>query len=66
MLHLLLHAAGNMRAHALRLVQLQDIAMLAGRLTDDEWRDWSTLPETSGGAWWMLPVLALAARYYAA
>ena len=32
MRHLLLHAASNMRAHALRQVQLHDIALLAPRL----------------------------------
>ena len=31
MRHLLLHAAGNMRAHALRQIQLHDIALLAPR-----------------------------------
>jgi hypothetical protein len=34
MRHLLLHAAGNMRAHALRQIQLHDIALLAGQLAD--------------------------------
>jgi hypothetical protein len=34
MRHLLLHAAGNMRAHALRQIQLHDIALLAGKLAD--------------------------------
>ncbi len=31
--HLLLHAAGNMRAHCLRLLQLEDIARLARHMT---------------------------------
>jgi hypothetical protein len=39
MLHLLLHAAGNMRARALRLVQLNDIALLANRLSPIDWEE---------------------------
>ena len=37
MMHLLLHAAGNMRANALRLIQLHDIALLAPRLASQDW-----------------------------
>ena len=64
LLHLLLHAAGNMRAHALRQVQLHDIAMVATLLYE---RDWDALLEVGNGKerpWWMFPPLALAARYY--
>jgi hypothetical protein len=62
MCHLLLHAAGNMRANALRLMQLIDIAMLARRLGP---ADWLALLDTSqpGHAWWMYPPLAMTARY---
>jgi hypothetical protein len=56
MAHLLLHLAGNMRAHALRLVQLVDIARLAPRLTPDEW--------SSIGAWWAYPPLLLTSRCF--
>src|SRR5262249_9504434 len=38
MKHLLLHAAGSMRARALRGIQLHDIALLAKRMSDDDWR----------------------------
>jgi hypothetical protein len=61
--HLLLHAAGNMRAHALRHVQLHDIAMLAGRLEPGEWRRLLE-PRRPGGRWWLYPPLAIAADYY--
>jgi hypothetical protein len=62
LLHLLLHAAGNMRAHALRQVQLHDIAKIASLLYD---RDWSTLFERENEqSWWLFPPLALTARYY--
>ena len=64
MRHLLLHAAGNMRAHALRQIQLHDIALLAGQLGDADWLRLLETPASGGGAWWMLPPLVLAARYY--
>jgi hypothetical protein len=64
MRHLLLHAAGNMRAHALRQIQLHDIALLAAQLTVADWRRLLNTPETLGGAWWMLPPLALTEQYY--
>jgi hypothetical protein len=60
--HLLLHAAGNMRAHALRLLQLEDIARLACDMTE---RDWHVLLRSGGpgSCWWGLPALLLARRY---
>ena len=64
LLHLLLHAAGNMRAHALRQIQLHDIAMVASLFYE---RDWSALLEQRQDKeqpWWLFPPLALAARYY--
>jgi hypothetical protein len=61
--HLLLHAAGNMRAHALRLLQLHDIAVLARRLGP---HDWVRLiePDDRATSWWMLPPLTLASRCF--
>lgn len=64
MLHLLLHAAGNMRAHALRQIQLNDIAALAPKLSAEDWRTLFELPESKQRLWWAFPPLALAARYY--
>jgi predicted nucleotidyltransferase len=64
MLHLLLHAAGNIRARALRLIQLHDVALLARRMNDD---DWSELIHSVPGArtcWWAFPPLCLVERYY--
>ena len=63
LLHLLLHAAGNMQTHCLRQIQLHDIAALASRLRGADWG------AVLGGArsqrsWWAFPPLALAARYY--
>jgi hypothetical protein len=59
MAHLLLHAAGGMAYRTLRLVQLHDIALLAGRLSTSDWQqliDWRP--------WWAAPALVLAERYY--
>jgi hypothetical protein len=52
-----------MRAHALRQIQLHDIAMVAALFYD---QDWATLLERRDGeaVWWLFPPLALTARYY--
>jgi hypothetical protein len=62
--HLLLHAAGNMRAHTLRQSQLHDLALLTPRLVPADWQHLLDTPPAGGGAWWMWPVLELARRYY--
>jgi len=64
MLHLLLHAAGNMRANALRLIQLHDIALLAQRLQRGDWEELLTFRPNGRGLWWALPPLRLTSRYY--
>jgi hypothetical protein len=64
LLHLLLHAAGNMRSHTLRQIQLHDIAIVARLLYEE---DWGALLDTDGDderRWWVFPPLALTARYY--
>ncbi len=62
MLHLLLHAAGNMRAHSLRFIQLHDIASLAGRLAVGEWQ--RLLTSQGAPRWWLFAPLAMVERYY--
>ena len=62
LLHLLLHAAGNMRARALRFLQLHDIAQLAGQLTAADWK----CLVSGGDTWWMFPPMALVERYFPA
>ncbi|WP_448096395.1 nucleotidyltransferase family protein [Luteibacter yeojuensis] len=60
MSHLLLHAAGNMCGRSLRLIHLNDIALLATRMRPDDWEVlWS-----GDRPWWALPPLELVARYY--
>jgi len=61
MSHLLLHAAGNMCGRSLRLLHLNDIALLATRMRPD---DWAVL-WAGERPWWALPPLELVARYYA-
>jgi hypothetical protein len=56
MCHLLLHTAGGMRSHSLRLIQLLDIALLAAHLDE---RHWQTVLD-----WWIYPPLALAERCF--
>ena len=66
MRHLLLHAAGNLRARALRLIQLHDIALLCACMTGDDWRE--LLDGSAGGRalWWALAPLTLTQYYYRA
>jgi hypothetical protein len=60
MSHLLLHAAGNICGRTLRLLHLNDISLLATRMTLADWEVlWS-----AGPPWWALPPLRLVARYY--
>jgi hypothetical protein len=66
MIHLLLHAAGNMRANALRLIQLHDIALLAPRLAPQDWEELLAARMGNRGLWWAMPPLRLTARYYPA
>ena len=66
MMHLLLHAAGNMRARALRLIQLHDIALLARRFGPADWEELLALRPGGRGLWWALPPLMLVRHYYPA
>jgi hypothetical protein len=66
LLHLLLHAAGNMRARALRLIQLHDIALLAGHMDADDWEQLLASRPNGEPLWWVWAPLCLTARYYPA
>jgi Uncharacterised nucleotidyltransferase len=63
-MHLLLHAAGNILARALRLIQLHDLALLAGRMRDAEWEQLLACRHDDRTLWWAVPPLELVARYY--
>ncbi|GLQ49965.1 nucleotidyltransferase family protein [Dyella flava] len=63
MSHLLLHAAGNICGHSVRLIHLNDISLLATRMTASDWEAlWHERATES--PWWALPPLRLVARYY--
>jgi hypothetical protein len=62
MCHLLLHAAGNMRANALRHIQLIDVALLARRMNPAQWAELLGTPSQADRAWWMYPVMGLTSR----
>jgi len=64
LLHLLLHAAGNIRARALRLIQLHDIALLAARFVPADWDELLAIRPDGRSLWWALAPMMLAARYY--
>jgi hypothetical protein len=64
MMHLLLHASGNMRANALRQVQLHDIARLAERFGPSDWDELSKARPSGQTLWWAAPPLVLTARYF--
>ena len=56
--HVMLHAAGSMRAHALRALHLCDIARIAGTLSEGDWDDLTRCARRDG--WWMYPTLVSA------
>lgn len=64
LLHCLLRAASNMRAHSLRQIQLYDIAMVTQRMAAADWASLGEMSTTVEERWWMYPPLALATRYY--
>lgn len=63
MMHLLLHAAENIRAHGLRLIQLHDIARLATRFGASDWEELLRSRPSDQGLWWAVAPLALTVRY---
>ena len=63
MRNLCLHTAGSMRANAMRFIQLYDIALLAGRLGEDDWNELIGTSGTSAPAWWLFPPVVLSGRY---
>jgi len=64
MIHLLLHAAGNMRARALRLIQLHDISLLAARFGSDDWAELLATFSKDRSLWWAYAPAILTAQYY--
>jgi hypothetical protein len=61
--HVSLHAAGNMRENGLRFIQIYEVAQLARRMAPGDWRELCGEGAARAQSWWLLPPLALAARY---
>lgn len=66
MRHLLLHAAGSMAFQGLRILQLHDIARLAGRMSEADWNDITGPRQSRARIWWAYPPLEMTSRYYEA
>jgi len=66
MLHMLLHASGNMVTRSLRLIQLHDVAMLSLKMNADDWEEVRVHAASGKRLWWTFPPLHMASRYYAA
>jgi Uncharacterised nucleotidyltransferase len=66
MRHLLLHAAGAMAFQCLRMLQLHDIALLAGRMSNADWKEITDSSPAHARPWWAYPPLELTSRYYRA
>jgi hypothetical protein len=63
MSHLLLHASGNLCNRSVRLLHLNDISLLATRMSANDWNVlWGERGDES--AWWAFPSLQLVDRYY--
>jgi hypothetical protein len=66
MRHLLLHAAGSMVFQNLRILQMHDIALLAERMSDSDWKEITASCPSHARLWWAYPPLKLTSRYYEA
>lgn len=64
MRHLLLHTTGNLCGRCVRLVQLHDIALLAGQLDDTDWQECLAPASDGRAAWWAVPTLALVEQVF--
>ncbi|MBV9912062.1 MAG: nucleotidyltransferase family protein [Sinobacteraceae bacterium] len=64
MAHLLLHAAGAMINRSLRILHLQDIALLAAQMSDADWQELQHDTGPVGSDWWPAPPLQVTARYH--
>jgi Uncharacterised nucleotidyltransferase len=62
LLHLLLHAAGNLSNRAFRLIHLHDIALLAATMTADQWQALLRMSPSPKAFWWAFPPLEMLSR----
>jgi hypothetical protein len=62
--HLLIHAAGAMSFRGVRLLHLNDLALVASSMSNADWQELLARATQSATAWWALPPLQLTARYF--
>jgi putative nucleotidyltransferase-like protein len=62
LLHLLLHAAGNLANRSMRLMHLHDIALLTARMTPKHWEELLGMSSPEA-LWWAFPPLEMLDRY---
>jgi hypothetical protein len=53
-----------MAFQGLRILQLHDIALLAGKMTDADWSELAVSNSPNARMWWAYPPLELVCRYY--
>jgi hypothetical protein len=63
-LHVIAHATGSMVHRGVRLLQLIDIARLAGRMTEADWSELLRVGECDRRLWWGSAPLLLTTRYF--
>jgi Uncharacterised nucleotidyltransferase len=63
LLHLLLHAAGNLCNRGFRLIHLHDIALLGATMTAQQWEPFLSLGPPKA-LWWAFPPLEMVNRYH--
>jgi hypothetical protein len=63
MAHVLLHAAGSMVWRSLRALHLHDLATIARRMSESDWRDFTSI-QGSGVLWWAHAPLVLVESYF--
>jgi hypothetical protein len=65
LMHLVLHAAGDMANREMRLLHLHDLALVCREMSTQDWEEILRYGEHPGqGPWWFLPPLLLTRRYY--
>lgn len=62
LLHLLLHAAGNLCSRSMRLMHLHDLALLLARMTSRNWEEFLGMSSPKA-LWWTFPPLEMLDRY---
>ncbi len=63
LLHLLLHAAGDLSNRVFRLIHLHDIALLAATMTPKQWEQLLSMSACPKAFWWAFPPLEMLNRY---